>query len=142
MKIPPKNCVELRCSPKMMNANKMTNGLYTVSTIAEMPAPKILSEWRKIMSAIPIPIIPLMDNRSKSVFENWGLGNNGIPIIMKVSKNSNRPMVFFIGFIIIGETRSPIFLNIIIANAQKMAESNEHISPMYEISVNIASKMR
>jgi hypothetical protein len=30
----------------------------------------------------------------------------------------------------------------IIANAQKMAESSEHISPMYGIAVINASKMR
>ena len=35
-----------------------------------------------------------------------------------------------------GETRSPIFLKMIIANAQNMAERSEHISPMYGIAVN------
>jgi hypothetical protein len=41
-----------------------------------------------------------------------------------------------------GETRSPIFLKMIIANAQNTALSKEQISPKYGIVVNIASKMR
>jgi len=59
-----------------------------------------------------------------------------------VKMNSNSPIILLIGFITIGETRSPIFLNMIIANAQNMAERSEHISPMYGIAVINASKMR
>jgi|TARA_B110000467_G_C18282085_1_gene459207 hypothetical protein len=104
--------------------------------MAEIPAPKILRECRKIISAIPMPIIPLMDKMSKSEFENWASGMRGTPIIKHVSMNSNSPIILFTGFITMGETRSPIFLKMIIANAQNMAERSEHISPMYGIVVN------
>jgi hypothetical protein len=134
--------VKVRDSPKRMNANKMTNGLYTVSTMAEIPAPKILREWRKIISAIPIPIMPLMDKMSKSVFENCELGMRGTPIIKQVRMKSESPIILFTGLITIGETRSPIFLKMIMANAQNMAERSEHISPMYGIAVINISIMR
>ena len=103
--------------------------------MAEIPAPKILSEWRKIISAIPIPMMPLMDKMSKSVFENLSWGNNGTPIIIHVRTNSKSPIVLLTGFITMGETLSPIFLKMMIANAQNMAESKEQISPMYGIVV-------
>ena len=53
---------------------------------------------------------------------------------------SKSPIVLFTGFITIGETRSPIFLKMIIANAQNTALSKEQISPKYGIVVNMASK--
>ena len=129
MRIPPNNCMAVRDSPKRMNANKITNGLYTVSTMAEIPAPKILSEWRKIISAIPMPMMPLIARISKSVFENCALGVRGTPEITQVSMKSINPIVLFTGFITMGETRSPIFLKMMIANAQNMALSKEQISP-------------
>ena len=59
----PKNWITESCSPNNKYANKITNGLYTVSTRAEIPAPIIFREWRKRISASPIPIIPLIISR-------------------------------------------------------------------------------
>ena len=109
--------------------------------MAEIPAPKILSEWRKIISAIPIPMMPLIAKMSKSIFENCELGVRGIPKIMQVRIKSINPIVLFTGFITMGETRSPIFLKMIIANAQNTALSIEKISPKYGIIVSMSSKM-
>jgi len=55
---------------------------------------------------------------------------------------SESPIILFTGLITIGETRSPIFLKMIMANAQNMAERSEHISPMYGIAVINISIMR
>ena len=110
--------------------------------MAEIPAPKIFKEWRKMISAIPIPMIPLIDKISKSERENWASGHIGTSMIMQVRMKSNKPIVVLTGFITIGETRSPIFLKMIMANAQNTAERSEHISPMYGIVFNIASDMR
>ena len=76
-----------------------------------------------------MPIMPLIVRISKSVFENCVLGVRGTPKIMQVRMKSRNPIVLFTGFIIMGETRSPIFLNMIIANAQNIALSKEQISP-------------
>jgi hypothetical protein len=110
--------------------------------MADIPAPKILSEWRKIISAIPMPMIPLVAKINKSEFENCVLGVRGIPKIMQVRMKSINPIVLFTGFITMGETRSPIFLKMMIANAQNMALSKEQISPRYGVVVNRVSKMR
>ena len=74
-------------------------------------------------------MMPLIARISKSVFENCVLGVRGTPKITQVRMKSISPTILFTGFITMGETRSPIFLNMIIANAQNMALSKEQISP-------------
>ena len=46
------------------------------------------------------------------------------------------------GFITIGDTVSPIFLNMMTANAQKIALSNENSSPANGIVVNFTSRVK
>ena len=87
-------------------------------------------------------MIPLMARINKSIFENCAAGAKGTPKIIQVRMKSINPIVLFTGFITIGEIRSPIFLKIIIANAQNMALSSEQISPIYGIVVNMASILR
>ena len=48
-------------------------------------------------------------------------------------------MVLLMGLITIGDTDSPIFLNMITANAQKIALNNENSSPANGIVVNFTS---
>jgi hypothetical protein len=56
--------------------------------------------------------------------------------------NASKVSVLFTGFITMGETRSPIFLKMIIANAQNTALSKEQNSPKYGIVVSMASITR
>ena len=45
---------------KVDKAKKITKALYIQSTMAEIPAPRIFRLFRKMVSASPIPIPPLM----------------------------------------------------------------------------------
>ena len=110
--------------------------------MAEIPAPKIFNECRKIISAIPMPIIPLTDKMTKSVVEKIGLGERGTLNTIHVNVNRSKPMEIFMGFITIGDTVSPIFLNMMTANAQKIALSNENSSPANGIVVNFTSRVK
>ena len=71
---PPQNWITASCSPNNKYAKEITNELYTVSMRAEIPVPIIFREWRKRISASPIPKIPLTISRIlSSLVTNPGL---------------------------------------------------------------------